>query len=120
VYRAFKHLGKKDPLFKEVTIYLHKVKSHKLVGFPGSIGAGSERDDISLTYDLSQARYLINGVSPLACRTAEAFYLPAAELNAHHAVPAATRSPLPASNDFPADDLANWHPNGKPITLPNP
>jgi twinkle protein len=120
VYRAFKHLGKKDPLFKEVTIYLHKVKSHKLVGFPGSIGAGSERDNISLTYDLQQARYLVNGMSPLDCRAAEAFYLPAAELNAHHAVPAVTRSPLPASDDFPADDLDNWHPHGKPITLPTP
>jgi hypothetical protein len=95
VYRPYKHLPRTDPLFRAVAIYLHKIKSHKLVGFPGSIGEGSERSDISLSYDWQQARYLLNGVSPLACATAEAYYLPAAERNAHHAVPAAR--PLPAS-----------------------
>jgi hypothetical protein len=102
VYRPFKHYPKNDPLFRAVAIYLHKVKSHKLVGFPGSIGDGSERPDIGIEFSWQQARYLINGVSPLECRTAEAFYLPAAELNAHHAMPA-TRSPLPASDDFQVD-----------------
>jgi len=94
VYRPYKHLPRTDPLFRAVAIYLHKIKSHKLVGFPGSIGEGSERSDISLNYDWQQARYLLNGVSPLACATAEGFYIPAAERNAHHAVPA-TQPPAP-------------------------
>jgi hypothetical protein len=49
-------------------------------------------------------------VSPLACRTAEGFYIPAAELNAHHAAPGLRTA---TTNEF-----ANWHPHGKPITLP--
>jgi hypothetical protein len=74
------------------------------------VGEGSERPDVSLSYDWQQARYLLNGVSPLACRTAEGFYIPAAELNAHHAAPGLRTA---TTNEF-----ANWHPHGKPITLP--
>jgi hypothetical protein len=65
VYRPFKHYPKNNPLFRTVAIYLHKFKSYKLVGFPGSIGEGSERPDIGIEFSWQQARYLINGVSPL-------------------------------------------------------
>lgn len=106
VYRPYKHYPKDDPLFRAVAIYLHKVKSHKLVGFPGSIGQGSEHPEVDLTYDWQQARYLINGVSPLACRAAESFYIPAAELNAHHGTSAPT-----ALRTADATEFDDYHTN---------
>jgi hypothetical protein len=135
VYRPYRHLGSSNELSSEVGIYLHKVKSHKLVGFPGSIGLDSERPDVRLRYDWKSARYLVNGVSPLACREAEQFYLTDAELRARDDQradlpasaapdyqPATLRTAGPSAFDATGqqpDELpVGWHPGGRPITLP--
>jgi hypothetical protein len=81
-YRPWKHLGHKDPLYSEVAIYVHKVKSAKLVGVRGSIGDGSENPDVRINYRWETGRYYLNGVSPLDCRAAEECYLSDAELRA--------------------------------------
>jgi twinkle protein len=136
VYRPYRHLGSRSELSSEVAIYLHKVKSHKLVGFPGSIGLDSDRPDVRLRYDWRSARYLVNDRSPLDCREAEQFYLTDYELRARDdmrrplAVPATAtpdyqpntlRTAAPSSFDDspPAEELPpTWSPNGRPITLP--
>jgi hypothetical protein len=137
VYRPYRHLGSRSELSSEVAIYLHKVKSHKLVGFPGSIGLDSDRPDVRLRYDWKSARYLVNDRSPLDCREAEQFYLTDAELRARddmRRVPTSALTPtdyqpntirMAGPNAFDdtqqADELpANWSPNGRPINLPPP
>ncbi len=137
VYRPYRHLGSRNELSSEVAIYLHKVKSHKLVGFPGSVGLDSERPDVRLRYDWKSARYLVNGVSPLDCRAAEQYYLTDSELRARDdqratqsATPKAAtdyqpnviRTAAPSSfegeSQSPEQLPPTWHPGGRPITLP--
>jgi hypothetical protein len=138
VYRPYKHLGASSEFYSQVAIYLHKVKSHKLVGFPGSIGMDTERPEILVDFDWKANRYLFNNISPLDCREAYAYYLTDAELNAHHAVRASIpAAPTPAPDYQPqllrtagpssfestgplTDELpVGWHPAGRAITLPN-
>lgn len=133
-YRPWKHLGSKSDLYSDVAIYLHKVKSRKLCGAPGSIGDGSQDPTVRITYSWETGRYYFNGTSPLERREVEAWYIPAAELNAHHAAPAARpAAALPAPVEQPLrtagipgagfeaeastnDDFpANWSPNGLQI-----
>jgi hypothetical protein len=115
-----------------VAIYVKKVKSRKLVGHAGSIGDGSENPDIRITYDWRTARYYINGVSPLDCRTAEELYLSDEELRARDD----QRGTKPAVADYQPntlrtagatdfDEQANpeqlpndWRPSGRIISNP--
>jgi hypothetical protein len=141
-YRPWKHLGSNNPLYSDVAIYVHKVKSHKLVGRPGSIGDGSQTPDVRITYDWASARYFVNSVSPLNCRAAEECYLTDEELRTRDdqrsAAPA--QAPLPAvatpdyqpallrtasPSEFEATSSsdeglpADWRSGGRPITLPS-
>ena len=43
-------LPRTDSLFQAVALYLHKARSHKLVGFSGSLGEGSERPDVAINF----------------------------------------------------------------------
>jgi hypothetical protein len=129
-YRPWRHLGSNNPLYSEVALYIHKVKSAKLVGIRGSIGDGSENPDIRIGYRWETARYYINGVSPLDCREAEECYLTDEELRARDDM----RAPLPPKGQAshyqshplvtqggsrfeqegtPAPD--EWHPAGRQI-----
>jgi hypothetical protein len=139
-YRPWKHLGSANSLYSDVAIYVKKVKSRKLVGHAGSIGDGSENPDVRITYDWRTARYYINGVSPLDCRTAEELYLTDEDLRTRDdqrrdTTPAAAKQPAteappaPLNTANPNESEANpnsmddelppdWHPGGRPITLP--
>jgi hypothetical protein len=112
-YRPWKHLGTNSDQYSDVAIYVHKVKSRKLCGVAGSIGDGSLNPDVRITYSWETGRYYINGTSPLERREVEAFYIPAAELNAHHAVPAAAPQP-PTPRSLPASTFEAEAPNEYP------
>lgn len=134
-YRPWKHLGSNNPLFSEVAIYVHKVKSAKLVGVRGSIGDGSETPDVRINYQWLTGRYYINGVSPLDCRAAEECYLTDEELREcddsratstaasvtadyqPHVLPTAGPSSFEVEGSQVEQVPPNWHPNGRPITL---
>jgi len=96
-YRPWKHLGRTNPQYSDVAIYIHKVKSHKKVGFPGSIGEGTENPDIQITYDFRTGRYSINGKAPLDCIEAEECYLSKEEYDARQGMRAATPPAKPAA-----------------------
>lgn len=136
-YRPYKHLGKNSDLFSDVAIYVHKVKSAKLVGVRGSIGMDSETPDVRITYEWEKGRYFINGVAPLDCEESEAAYLSDAELRERKDMRADTSKPAPAAATQPApppqapfrseassfdeqqpvsDEFPeNWHVNGRKI-----
>lgn len=135
-YRPWKHLGKDHSSFSEVAIYVHKVKSAKLVGIRGSIGDGSENPDTRITYQWETGRYYLNGKSPLDCRAAEECYLSDEELRTYAdrraaAAPAQAtpdyqpqvlRTAGPSAFELPTTEQlpAGWHLAGRPITLPTP
>lgn len=106
-YRPWRHLGRHNPLYSEVALYIHKVKSAKLVGIRGSLGDGSEAPDIRITYRWESSRYYINGVSPLDCRAAEECYLPDEELRTqadrHAAEPPTPATTQPLRTSTPSE-----------------
>lgn len=97
-YRPWKHLGRTNELYSDVAIYVHKVKSHKRVGFPGSIGDGSEAPDVRITYDYRTGRYSFNGKAPLDCLEAEECYLSDEEYRERQDLRAGTPPPKPTAS----------------------
>ncbi|MBC6988966.1 hypothetical protein [Hymenobacter sp. BT491] len=105
VYRPFRHERKNDP---RVAIYIHKVKSNKLVGLPGSIGEDTENPDVAIEYDWRTARYKFNGVSPLDDPLVQAIYAPELVYERPKAI-------VRAPNTFPPSDFES---TPKPTNAP--
>lgn len=126
VHRPHKHIEGDT----SVELYWHKIKSHKLVGHPGSVGTApaGEVPAVLVTFDWRTNRYYFNGWTPFNNPLAYEMWggafeedRPAQRLLTE---PAIDTTPTPAptwrnGSELPTGEqlTADFNPNGRIITL---